>query len=154
MSSFYSHPYNNRIIIITNIHTDVPEVPGDLKCVIRNISKERESVTNLPTTASAVASVYWNASDNNNAMIVGYNLSLTKLASGESTSYFSLCKSSFIRVLDDGNYRVSVSAVNLCGQQSEPSVLKFNISSTASTCTGINHIYYIVFGIVYSVVVN
>lgn len=111
------------------MYIDVPEEPKDLTNKIRMIVEESGSGSNVQQ--SAVASIDWNPPDDNNTITVRYNLSLSKMASEEDkTSYFSLYDSAFIQVLEEGNYTVNISVTDICGQESEPAMLKFEVNTT------------------------
>ena len=77
---------------------------------------------------SAVASIDWSSSDDTDTTVVSYNLTLVDTDTSD-TLYVSLHNSSFTEVVRDGNYNVSVSAIDLCGQQSDPATLEFRVAA-------------------------
>lgn len=112
------------------IATAKPEKPKNITVEVKMIAGER----NVP---SAVVSIDWNLPVENNTDIVRYNLTLLKMNLNiVDTAYVSLHNTSYTEVVREGKYQVSLSAVDLCGQESEPSMYEFevNTSSLATAC--------------------
>jgi multisubunit Na+/H+ antiporter MnhC subunit len=87
------------------------------------------------TIGNATASIDWRTTDDNYSTVNGYNLALINTETTDAT-YVSLYNSSYTQVVTDGSYRVSISAVDICQQESEPATLEFLVdtSSTTSPC--------------------
>ena len=58
------------------------------------------------------------------------------------TAYVSLHNTSYTEVVREGKYQVSLSAVDLCGQESEPSMYEFKVttSALATSCQSQMHV--------------
>ena len=89
-------------------------------------------VGNQGSIPSAVASIDWDSSNDTDTNVVSYNLTLINTKTVDNL-YVSLHNSSFTEVVSDGNYSVSVSAIDLCEQQSEPATLMFHVEAAGLT---------------------
>ena len=110
------------------IHAAKPKKPVVLLPKIIRIAANQEE--QIP---KAVASINWTHSSNGtDTTVVSYNLTLINTNTSD-TLYVSLHNSSFTEVVSDGYYNVSISAIDLCGQQSEPATLEFPVDAAALT---------------------
>ena len=95
-------------------------------------------------STSAVASFNWSLPNNlDSTTIDHYNFTLikTNTSQNDSTSVMLLNTSyTYTQVVTSGNYRVILSAVDLCGQESEPAIMEFGVNPlsvvpfTCETC--------------------
>ena len=98
------------------------------------LTKENHTIAvdNSKPSTSAVVSFKWNLPENNNynTSVTNYKLTLINASTnGAVITSVPLLNSSYTQVVTTGRYNVSVSAIDLCGQESEPSAMEFEVEA-------------------------
>lgn len=79
-----------------------------------------------------MASIDWDSSSDNDTTVVSYNVTLVNTETLDKL-YVLQHNSSFTEVVSDGSYNLSISAIDLCRQQSEAATLQFRVDAAGLT---------------------
>ena len=113
-------------------HADTPTGPKEFIGTIQNISDDATAQADV----KAIASLNWSLPDNQDGTVIDYYEVI--LIGTHTNSTMSVCMTdqslqtlSYKFVLSEGNYTAaSITAVDLCGQKSEPSLLELKNATT------------------------
>ena len=104
-----------------------PDLPTNLSSKVWNLKVDDISDS---LSAHAVASITWVSPKNNDTNVVSYNVTLLK--NSTKITSVSLRNPSYTPLLTQGSYEVIVTAIDLCGQESEPATKVFEVPNNSS----------------------